>query len=453
MRDRTRAPMAVARWLLFATAVVLAIVFVTAQGQSADISYGRSPSSQDDRQEGSAGELSDATVPSVEEMNALVRAEPVVRLPGSIAHWNEDYVRDVIGDSKFRILVTPPGLDEDERDRVREVGEGEDFQVIRVMGTHVSGSPYEIVPDRISEWRPAFATGDVTNLLAQLIAALDDQEEPPGLVTFRWREPTPAELDTVAADLRADGLHIAQGATLERVPEKSAATAFPGSEPLVVALPQQPFGEPVPRYAPALAERFPGRPVVVMYGSWIEYDGPHATDFAELVAAGLYSQLDSRLARYDYPQGNVLNAWLNRVTDVRYSGLFDRPLPYVPCDPLKVTMPALPWVFAACVLGFLALSVRPLRRASVGPARPPARMAGLTALAIEMSGLTDERSNPSLTRGIAKLDAAKDALEAALGDRQIGKLLDAAERELDETARLLGRQDYRPHTYLAGRLA
>jgi hypothetical protein len=82
-----------------------------------------------------------------------------------------------------------------------------------------------------------------------------------------------------------------------------------------------------------------------------------------------------------------------------------------------------------------------------------ARLAGLTALAIEMSGLTDEIGNDALTRGIGKLGAAGEALARNLPDRHVRSLLDDAEAELDDTARSLGRADYRPNAYLSERLA
>jgi hypothetical protein len=171
------------------------------------------------------------------------------------------------------------------------------------------------------------------------------------------------------------------------------------------------------------------------------------------VAASFYAQFGDRLSLYDYPQRNLLAAYLARVADVRYAGLFDRPLPYRPLDPLRVALPALPWLFAGCVVVFLALSGRAaLRRtgpASAG-AGTNARLAGLTALAVEVSGLT---RGPDLVRGIGKLGAAGDALANGLPDRHVRSLLADAEAELDAVARALGRADYRPDAYLAGRLA
>ncbi|WP_223884255.1 hypothetical protein [Micromonospora craniellae] len=443
------------RWVLLAVAVVVLAVFVLAQRQSIDVSYGQSPATSTRVEEGSAGELSDATVPSTEEMTALVAADPVVRLPGAIARWDEERVREAIGGEDTRILVAPPGLDEEERDRVREVRSA----TVRVIGTQVSGGMFQATPDTLPGWRARFATGDITDQLVTLITALRKVPRPASQDTLRWRDPSGPELDTVVADLRADGLHLADGSTLRRVPE-DAGTAFPDGA-WYVALPAQPYGEPLPAYGPALHRLFPDRPLVVMYGSWIEYHGPGAADFAELAGTSFYAHFGDRLSRYDYPQQNVLGVYLGRVTDIRYAGLFDRPLPYRPWDPLRVALPALPWIFAACVAGFLVLSIRSLRRsggAGIRPGDPQrgsarARLAGLTALAVEVSLLTDARSNPALTRGIGKLEAARKALDDGLPDRHVRSLLADATAELDDTARLTEIPGYRPDIYLQGRLS
>jgi len=438
------------RWAALGVAGAVLVIFLTAQQQSIDVSYGQSPSTAETIAEGSAGELGDETVPTAAEMTAMVTARDVVRLPGSIAHWDEARVRQAIGDTPVRILVAPPGLDEAERDRVRAV----ENATIRVLGTEVSGGIYQATPNALAGWRAQLATGDVTDLLITLIAGLQEKPAPADLDTVTRRAPTAAELAPIVADLRGTGLHVGAGATLTKAPA-SAATAFPGGA-LYVALPRATYGTPIPSYGPALAKTFPDRPIVVMYGSWIEYDGPAAADFADVAAASFYGQVGDRLSRYTYPQQNVLSAYLNRVTDVRYAGLFDRPLPYRPLDPLRVALPALPWLFAACVLVFLGLSVRSLRRPAGPAAKPvgtPARLAGLTTLAVEMSALTHEPSEPGLTRGITKLTAARDALAENLPDKHVQGLLDDAASELDEAARLLPFTGYRPADYLRGRLS
>ncbi len=435
------------RWVFLGAAVVLVVVFLFAQQQSVEVSYAQSPSERATVSEGSAGELSDAELPSVAEMTELVADNSVVRLPGAIAYWDEEIVRTAIGDADIRILVAPPGLSKQQQEQVREV----ENATIRVMGTDIVGTLYTVVSDDLAGWRAQYATGDVTSLLVTLIAEEREQPAPEeDIDLFQWREPTAAELAPVTADLRAGRTHLAEGATLESVP-KSAKNAFPDKAPLIAAFPQQPFGQPVPEYGAALAEEFPGTPVVVLYGNWIQYYGPQASDFADVAAAGFYARFADRLSTYAYPQDNVLNVYLNRVTDVRYAGLFERPLPYQPFDPLRVALPVLPWLFVACVVVFLALSARSVLGPRGGPPRrPPARLAGLTTLAIELSALT---SDAALARAIAKLQAARSALDDDLPDRHVTKLLAEAERELDLVARKLHRVDYRPDVYLAGALS
>ncbi|AOS64029.1 hypothetical protein [Actinoalloteichus hymeniacidonis] len=462
-RQRRLPSAGVLRWGVLLLGLAVLAVFLFAQVQSVDVSYGQSPSEESpDYEEGSAGELSGATVPTVSEMEDMLADEPVVRLPGAVAYWDTEQVAAAIGDDDVRIIVAPPGLDDSAREAVRQVNRDPELDdlTVRIIGTEITGSSWQASNNNAEDWRDQYVTGDVTTLLVTMISKLRDVERPESESVFAWREPTDVEISEVLAELDATGAYIADDATLDEVPIRTAGLAFPDAEPLYVMLPPQQFGEPVPRYAPAVAESFPDRPVIVMYGSWPEYAGPDAEEFADLAVGSMFGQLDYRLSRYDYPQDNVLGSYLNRITDIRYAGLFDRPLPYQPLDPLRVALPALPWVFAVCVLAFLVLSIRTVGSFNQAPRRtaerrlvgPPARLAGLTALAIEISGLTDGASNPALTRAITRIQAAQRGLSGKLPLRSVHRELDVAETELDEAARLLGRPEYRPGLYLQGGL-
>ena len=418
-----------ARWVALAGAVAAIVVFLLAQRQTTRVSYARSPAGPGIT-EGSAGELSGARVPSVERMTAMVAAEPVVRLPGAVARWDQTRVRAAIGADAVRILVAPPGLSEADQDRVRDVGNA----TVRVIGTEVSGGVYRVAGSTAADWRSPFATGDVTQALVTLIAGLGDRPKPAETDALQRREPTAAEITRAAA-------------TARRI---TAPAAFPGASVLVVELPRQPYGVPMPRFGPALARLHPGTPVLVMYGSWIEYDGPDAAAFADVASASFYGQFAERLGRYDHPQRVVLNAYLDRVADLRYAGVFTRPLPYRPADPLRVALPVLPWLFTGCVLVFLALSVRAARQPTrLRDAGTPARLAALAALAVEISLLTDRRGDAALTRGLQHLGAARAAIDEDLPDEHVRGLLDEAESELDTCARRLPFRGYRPSEYPA----
>jgi hypothetical protein len=440
------------RWGLLGLAALVLVVFVFAQGQNVDVSYARSPSEGDPVEEGSAGELTDAELPPVDELEAMLRRERVVRLPGAIADLDEqrlaEDLREEVDGQPVRILIAPPGLDKEQRQRLREV----ENATVRVEGTRVTGGIYEVTNDDLDGWQAQFVNGDVTSQIHALLAALRDEESPEDIDRINWRAPTEAELAPVVADLRAGRLHAAPDATIEELPKIAEEDGL--AEARFAVFPRQPIGQAVPEYGPALAELFPDTQIYVMYGNWISYHGPHADQFADVVGGSFYGQFASRLSGFDYPQRNVLNAYLGRVVDVRYAGLFDRPLPYRPFDPLRVALPVLPWLFAVCVVGFLVLSARPVLAGRPGKAggsrRPPARLAGLTTLAIELSGLSHDAA---LVRAIGKLQAAREAMVGVLPERQVTKLLNDAQAELDAVARKLGRPDYRPATYLAGGIA
>ncbi|GAA1770421.1 hypothetical protein [Luedemannella helvata] len=454
MLDRLTAPWL--RWLLLGLAATFVAVFLLAQRQSADVRYGQLPP-RETIPEGSAGELTDTTLPSVEQMTAMVAADPVVRLDGAVAHWDAAAVAAAIAGNDVRILVAPPGLTEEQRKQVNEV----ENATITIIGTRVTGDFYVAVGDRAGDWRAQFGRHDITSGLLALIPALTDQPDVDTSVYAPWREPTAAELAPVVADLRATGAHIAAGATLTEVPRALAAEAF-GAEALFAVLPALPGDRPAPDYGPALAREFPDRPIVVMYGDWIEYHGPHAAEFADIAAAGVYARYGDRLSRYAYPQRNILNVYLGRVADIRNGGLFDQPLPDQPFDPLRVALPALPWLFAACVVALLALSVRslldpaPLARGRFGTLRTAnlrARLAGLTALAVEVSGLPEGRDDPAVIRAIGALAVARESLSEKVPDHVARSLLNDAHRELDDIGRRLPYPGLRPSEYLRKRLA
>ncbi|MCW4354698.1 hypothetical protein ONR57_15425 [Hoyosella sp. YIM 151337] len=433
------------RWVFLAIAVAVLVVFLVAQRQSqgVDVSYGQSPSDGDRVMEGDANEVTDHEIPSTADIQQRVDRDRIVILPGSVAHWDERRVSEALGDSDLRILVAPPGLSEDQKNQIDDV-EGVHIQIV---GTSVTGGILVAVNNTIAGWRAEYATGDVTNLLVTLIARELDAEDPQDIDLLDRRAITESELAAIVEDLSAGRPHIAAGATLETVPE-NANWAFPDAQLLVAAFPRQEFGESMPDYGAALHERFPGQPIVVMYGAWIEYHGPAAEEFAEIAAASYYAQFGGRLSRWDYPQQNVLHAYLNRVTDIRYSGIFDRALPYQPFDPLRVALPALPWLFGGSVLVFLAMSLRPILGSGAPPPRTaPARLAFLNTLAVEISGLSHD---PSLVRGIKKLQAASSAIDDDLPRPHVTRLIGQAENDLDETARKLGREDLRPRNYVAG---
>lgn len=448
------------RWSALAIAAVVAVLFLIAQRQTVQVKYGQSTST-------AAADTPDPGVegfPSDDALAAMVAENKVVRLPGAVAVWDEDLVRRSIGDFDVRIIVAPPGLSKEQSRALSRIplpndeystDRAERPKLIRIVGTQVSMRPFEAVPNKAIGWRNTLMLGDVTHSMTDLLGNARDEPTTDSTDRVQWREPTPAEIEAVAADLQTPGIHFGADVTPFDRPPANLETAFPDQPARVAVFPRQPLGTPVPNYGAALAKRFPGAPIVVMYGDWVEYHGPESASFTDVAEASFYGTYGQLIAKNSFPTRNVLGVYLGGVTDIRFAGLFDRPLPYTPTDPLRITLPALPWVFGACVLVFLGVSVNSLRRRDNGQAGEgvAARLAGLTSLAVELSGLARSGdAATALTRGIAGLQAAGSAVREELPTGQVRRLMSTAEQDLDEAARSTGRADYRPVRFLRGRL-
>jgi hypothetical protein len=470
------------RWIQWGTLVLAAtvlLVFLLSQRQTSDFLYGTQQvgdSADPGNKDGPAPPVAHAgKLPSDAELTADLARSTIVRLPGAVATFDEPKVLAAIAhadqirtrkpdpEPKIKVIVAPPDLSDADRERLLALP-GDN---VRVVGLSVTFAAYDIMPSDTAGWQQQFVTGDVTSLILSRIAQVLDEPEPTD-VPLQWRTPTADELRTVLDGLgpaTPEGrLYAAPGADLTAIP-KVAAQAFPARPPIVLALPRQQRGAAVPDYGSALAKAFPDTPIVVMYGYWCGYTGPF-DDNTAVATAAYYSRYGPTISDNAFPQANVLNVYLQQWARIRFAGLFDRPLPYAPPDPVGIALPALPWTFLACVLVFVGVSVQTIRRrrepaADIDlhpPADPPAgstsawdRLAGLSALAVELSGLADDRANAGLTRGVFRLRAAREALDAGRGATIVGAQLDAAGKEFDAIADLLGRPDYRPDNYLAGR--
>lgn len=449
-------------------AVALVVVFVLSQKQTADFLYGTHTASGSAAAAGDSGSGSattapaTGTIPSDAELKRELAASTIVRLPGAVAGFDEatvlaairhaDAVHGKRGEPKTHLVVAPPDISEADTQRIYALPGSN----VKVIGLTVGYQGESATPSDLGDWQSLFSDGDVTSLILSLMASdLGEPDPSDTSSSVHWRNPSAAELNTVRAGLAADRLYTAPGATLDAIP-KSASDAFPNTPPMVVAFPQQARGAAIPNYAPALATQFPNTPIIVMYGYSVSYAGPFGKDTADVATGGFYGQYGRKIADQAQPQWNILNVYLQQWAKVRYAGLFDRPLPYTPPDPVGITFPALPWVFLGCVLIFVGVSVHSVHshRDRRLPSASPTdwhRLAGLSALAVEVSPLADAGvARTALTRGIRRLAAAQAALDARRPDVLIASRLDTAEHEFSTVATAIGRSDYQPRRYLAG---
>lgn len=389
------------QWGSLALALVVLVIFLLAQQRIAAEQYGT------DRLDSAPIDATPSlaptgTLPTDAQLQQAMAASTIVRLPGAVATLDEaavtarikqaDAVLAAKDEPAIKVVLAPPGLSDADVRRIYHL-EGSN---VTVIGLAVSFEAYSVLPSITADWQSVFGTGDVTQLILAGIAAGLEQAAPPDEPSsLQWRDPTADELSAMTAGLRDDRLYVGTGADLSGIP-KLAATAFPGTEAMVVALPQQQRGQSVPDYAPALAREFPNTPIVVMYGYWISYAGPHADAYADLAAATFYGSTREVISEKHFPQFNLLSVYLQRWAALRFSGMFDRQLPYSPPGPIGIALPALPWIFLGCVLIFVAVSVHSVHRRRPGPQLPAhsahgqwARLTGLSSLAIEVSPLVD----------------------------------------------------------------
>ncbi len=294
-----------------------------------------------------------------------------MRLPGAVAYWDERQVTRAVGDADIRILVAPPGLSEDQQDQVRDV----ENATIRIMGTEIVGSVYQV-----GQRRPRRLARPVRRRRRHQPAAGDHLEREERAAARRTTTCSPCAhrpppswprwpLTCVPAARTSRA-----GATLSRQADERgrprSATRHRSSWPRSASsrTPSR-----CPNYGPALAKLFPDTPIVVLYGNWISYYGPHAGEFADVAAAGFYARYGELLSRYDFPQDNVLDAYFDHVTTSATPGCSTARCPTSRSTRCGWRCPRCRG--CSCVrAGFLALSVRSVLRPAA-PARRASRPA------------------------------------------------------------------------------
>ncbi|MFV0533898.1 MAG: DUF6403 family protein [Cumulibacter sp.] len=430
---------------------VVGIVFIGIQTQQSDTQYKPRESAQ---AEDGSDDPAPAPQPSYNDIVAEYGDDPIITVDGSQASVQEDVVLQWMEQADVTQVVLAPPLDPSaELDASIDVPD----DVLLVTGLQPSLSPYASQPSTPQGMARVYGTGDVTEGVTHLLAlraeAGDDEEE----LGVETREPTAEELAPVLSGLAADDIAFTAEAPTFEYPSV-ATEAYPeGDRPLIVVSPQEPAGGPIIDYASAVAEAFPDRSVVAMTGTWVDYAGTYADEFERPLTASLYGRFGERIGNFNYSQEAVLRLALNEVASYRHSGIFGKPLPYEPVDPVDVAMPFLPWLIAGLGVVGIAAAIVQVRRSKPKDVEHVtdhelSRLAGLSELAVEVSALTNGRSAAALVRATRALSEAKDVCDGEEDDLGlVTELLDRAERELSSVADLLDRADYQPRNFLQGR--
>ncbi|GAB3307883.1 hypothetical protein GCM10027298_29530 [Epidermidibacterium keratini] len=370
-------------------------------------------------------------LPTYAEIEQQYGDQQIVRLPGAVATVDEQLVTQWLETAgASRVLLLPPLSPDAPRGETYDAPR----DVVVVTGTMATFQSLGTSSSTTAEFQRKFALGDVTaDVVALLANAVDEQA--PETEPAPTREPTAEELSAVVADLSDDGMAFVGGAEPFERPE---AEPFE-SEPLIVVAPYPAPGEPIVDYAAAVGEAFPDRVVVTMTGLWVDYAGEEIDDAAPAIAASFYGRTEERLSSYGYPQQNVLAANLATAEQFRAGGMFDREIPYVPADPLYLTLPVLPWLCAGLAVVALGATLIPGRRPdgvelTLSP-EAAARFAVLSDLAVEVSPHVTDEARPPYVRGSRALVEARDALaDPTTTAEDVDVLLDRVDEELTSVA-------------------
>lgn len=339
----------------------------------------------------------------VHAAEAALATRQIYRAPGAVARYDRAKVAAALGPS-MKLLVEP---------FTGEFGKGQNYtgddqyvdevygplddwatehhvQLVDVTGLSVAtrggtsgGSAFG--PSTLPEVRGETAYLDVTSSLLGMINYLktgathfDDLPSPPVV------PPTPAQLATLTARLRADRVYSAPDRPDPvRLPATDVARVY-GTPVRVAAFPALRPGQPLVDYAPALARKFPGEDVFVSYGDWLDVAGPHqaALESARDYAYGRF--LEATLSQ-GLNMADRIGTVLNRTNELVRKHPFARPLP-TPFD-LQHRISALaPWMLlgSAALLAAGSLVTWQRRRLHAGHAERIAlrRESALAAAAI-----------------------------------------------------------------------
>jgi hypothetical protein len=355
---------------------------------------------------------------------AALATQQVYRAPGAIADYDQAAVRAVMV-PKARILLAPFSGEEDPNaydDRVltplTDWSRAHDVDLIVVTGLHVEGLDVgaESASD-LSELRSQLANQDVTNGLVGLLTYFrtgnTHYDSPPAPAPT---PPSAAQLAPVLAALQAGQNYTAPGATPLDVDPAGTGYTLRSA-----AFPPAAVGAALVDYAPALARALPGVDVVVGWGGWIQFAGPH-TDQLGAALAHTLGQRQVSVTQAGATATVLADVVTQYVSTMLRAKPFDRPQP--PPYDLRHQVSALaPWVLlgAAVLLGGGSLLAWRRRRAAAQRAERVAwrRESGLATAALAELGarLLDAADRPAEDAAAVAAAAERQATAQSLFDQ------------------------------------
>ncbi|MFI7679644.1 hypothetical protein [Actinophytocola sp. NPDC049390] len=297
------------------------------------------------------------------------------RAPGAVATFDEDLVRSALGDDTWLVVAPYTGRieagnnyadgdahDEEVSRPLREWAEKNHRNLILVEGISVSlhgDAGIMATAANIPELRQITAYLDVTIPVVYAARYADDEDTAADFdvpLTAPVR-PTTAQVDDLAARLRADRVHNAPGRDDPIDPRMAQVAKKYGIDVRIAAFPAPARGEPIVDYAPELLKRFPDDVIMVATGRWL--------DVAAREQAKADSARDYAYGRFEigsFRQGSLMQdrvgTVLERLQSLLRNTAYGRPQPPPqprpqPYDVRQTINTFTPWVLlgSALVLG------------------------------------------------------------------------------------------------------
>ena len=364
-------------------------------------------------------------------------SEQLVRVPGSVAYFDEARVRAELGPD-LRVLILPyvdydlyeDGDENTYYDDVRaplhDWADDRDYSVLLVEGLDVRLTgvvpPVSMLdselPADLAELRTTTSTRDVTErmLVFSQIAngTAPDTAEEVVVAHPAPVQPTAAQLDGVLAGLQDSRIYNAPGRD-DLIEDGLVANADKAGLTIrVAAFPYLAPGQPVVDYASALGARFPDDVVLVLHGDWFDVV---AKDQAKALSARDFGYGDASLGLL--PSGrrgdSLLRGFLERYSFLLADTAYGRPQPPPqprpsPFDVQNTVAALAPWVLvgAAVVLGGAGLTWH-RRKASTAAAEERKALRAESAAAMAAIG--------DLGARLLTLEERGDTIDPAMAER------------------------------------
>ena len=390
------------------------------------------------------------------QAESAVQADRVARLPGAPAELDTVAVAAAITGTSIRVVLLPfAPLDDTGRDaagtRMSDLSswaDGEDIDLVTVVGLQVGFSIYNLAPNSVPELAPVLAQMDVTHQVLTAVAKISKGPDLPDPTARPEIRADPGDVATITAALTADGIYNGPDLADPQQIDSTWSASY-GAPVRVAFLPAAPAGSPLTDLLTPLHQRFSGDVVIVVRGRWLEIAGPD-DEVLQSARLWMYGSYQRPALGWDVSPSALVGVLADQVHLLRSGVVSDQSAPKAPTDPVSSAGRWLPWLFVAtagalAVTGGLlarrrrAATERERNRASTMARRVlGARLAAVAGQIVDLDGLArGGRAGSEVSSAAERYDTGRQILSDDGAISVAGQALTAAEHHLQSAAELL----------------